>query len=251
MSGNVEGRGPARRAPAAESAPGQSAEARSAENGAAKVRAQTSRAARGEAAKHERERRIVAAAREVAAAEGWRAVTTRRLATEIGFTQPVIYSHFASMGDVMAAAAIEGFDALADATDAAVAAVTAAGAGADGPDAASDSAQFGSPGVADRATRASHLEAGARAYLDFARREPALYEAMFSRATGLRFATSDAPKPLRRGFATVAAQVGGDPTRAEVLWSALHGLAELDRAGRLRADAREARLAVLVELFTG
>ena len=45
----------------------------------------------------ERRRLIVTAARELAEAEGWDAVTTRRLAAEIEYSQPVLYSHFANM----------------------------------------------------------------------------------------------------------------------------------------------------------
>ena len=37
--------------------------------------------------------RIVAAAREIAEVEGWPAVTVRRLADTIGFSQPVLYGH--------------------------------------------------------------------------------------------------------------------------------------------------------------
>ncbi|MFC4083524.1 TetR family transcriptional regulator, partial [Amycolatopsis samaneae] len=62
----------------------------------------------------ERERRIVAAARELAEAEGWDAVTTRRLAAKIEYSQPVLYSHFSGKGAIMAAAAVEGFAELAE-----------------------------------------------------------------------------------------------------------------------------------------
>jgi AcrR family transcriptional regulator len=42
----------------------------------------------------EREYRIVSAARIIAEREGWDAVTIRRLASEIEYSQPVLYSHF-------------------------------------------------------------------------------------------------------------------------------------------------------------
>jgi hypothetical protein len=43
-----------------------------------------------------------------------------------------------------------------------------------------------------------------------------------------------------------------DPdTLAEVVWSAMHGLASLARSGRLRPDFQDKRLAILVDLFTG
>ena len=52
----------------------------------------TDRRAREQAA---RERLILDAARSIAEAEGWEAVTTRRLSTEIEYSQPVLYKHFA------------------------------------------------------------------------------------------------------------------------------------------------------------
>jgi AcrR family transcriptional regulator len=61
-----------------------------------------------------RHRLIVTAARELAEAEGWEAVTTRRLAERVEYSQPVLYSHFRNRGAIIAAVAIEGFAELAD-----------------------------------------------------------------------------------------------------------------------------------------
>jgi AcrR family transcriptional regulator len=68
---------------------------------------------RRERERAERERLIVAAARELAEAEGWEAVTTRRLAAEIEYSQPVLYSHFKGKDAIMAAVAVEGCAELA------------------------------------------------------------------------------------------------------------------------------------------
>jgi AcrR family transcriptional regulator len=40
------------------------------------------------------QRAIITAARQMAEAEGWDAVTIRRLADRIDYSQPVLYSHF-------------------------------------------------------------------------------------------------------------------------------------------------------------
>src|SRR6201999_853225 len=61
----------------------------------------------------EREHRIVAAARGIAEREGWAAVTIRRLADEIEYSQPVLYSHFANRDAIVAAVAVEGFEEIA------------------------------------------------------------------------------------------------------------------------------------------
>jgi len=82
-----------------------------------------------------------------------------------------------------------------------------------------------------------------RAYLDFAAAHPRLYEAMFSLPSGLAFAAADAPGPLQRAFSLIRdAFPDADGTRAEVAWAALHGLATLQAAGRLRPGAAQARL---------
>ena len=177
-----------------------------------------------------RRRLIVTTARKLAEAEGWDAVTTRRLSTEIEYSQPVLYKHFTGMEQIADAVAIDGFGELADVT-------RAARSGA---------------GTADEA-----LARIAHAYLDFARDNPAVYDAMFTRATTLRFAAQDTPPQLEAAFAELHQAVGliADEQDAdaltEVFWAALHGLATLTRAGRLRPGYDSDRLQVLVNQFTG
>jgi AcrR family transcriptional regulator len=180
------------------------------------------RRTRERAARH---RLILSTARSLAEAEGWDAVTTRRLATEIEYSQPVLYKHFASMEDIAEALALEGFRELADVLRAA----------------RTD---------ADAAQRP--LRSMARAYLSFARDNPALYDAMFIRATKLKFAADDTPAPLvagfaelREGVATVAHGEDAD-TLTELLWAALHGLVMLARGGRLRPEHDAERVELLV-----
>src|SRR6201996_8495559 len=68
---------------------------------------------RRERERAQRERLIVTTARELAEAEGWDAVTTRRLAAEIEYSQPVLYSHFKGKDAIMAAVAVQGCAELA------------------------------------------------------------------------------------------------------------------------------------------
>lgn len=90
-----------------------------------------------------------------------------------------------------------------------------------------------------------------RAYLDFAAAQPRVYEAMFSMPTGLVFAADDPPGPLGRAFDGIrAAFPDADGTRAEVAWSALHGLATLQAAGRLAPGRAQARLDLLHRVLT-
>ncbi|WP_412544199.1 TetR/AcrR family transcriptional regulator [Longispora sp. K20-0274] len=169
----------------------------------------------------QRHQLIVTAARELAETEGWEAVTTRRLADRIEYSQPVLYSHFAGKDAIVAAVAVVGFAELA-------AALEAAG-------------------------RSAGLAGAARAYVAFAEANPALYDAMFSLATDLPFGGPDAPEALRAAFGQLLgalAPLAGDrdaETFTEVGWSALHGLVTLTRGGRLRPDLAEQRLTILVD----
>jgi AcrR family transcriptional regulator len=178
----------------------------------------------------ERERLIVAAARELAEAEGWEAVTTRRLAEQIEYSQPVLYSHFKGKDAIMAAVAVEGFAELA--------------------------AELRAARTAAAEPRAA-LAAVAQAYALFADTRPVLYEAMFTNAVDLVFASPETPAVLQDGFAELREAVrplAGDDdldVRTEVLWAGLHGLITLARGGRLRPEGHERRLALLLRGFSG
>jgi hypothetical protein len=88
--------------------------------------------------------------------------------------------------------------------------------------------------------------------MDFARRRPALYDAMFSQTVDLPFATAAAPPALHAGFGELAEALrphaNGDDLGllTEVFWAALHGLATLTRGGRLPAGSHDRRLAILL-----
>ena len=93
------------------------------------------------------------------------------------------------------------------------------------------------------------------AYSSFATENPALYDAMFTRTTRLRFGAEDTPAPLTAAFAelreAVAAVAGGPDvdTLTEVLWAALHGLTTLGRGDRLRPGRDTDRIELLVNQF--
>jgi AcrR family transcriptional regulator len=172
----------------------------------------------------ERRQQILDAARAMAEADGWTAVTSRRLADAIGYTQPVLYGHFpGGKTEIMRTAALAGFAELAAAMQAAT---------GDKP---------GQQAVA----------AVAEAYLGFAATHPSLYEAMFQLPIDARFAQDDAEAELRSGFNALGAALGsnGDGTATELLWSALHGMSLLERAGRMRHERRPSRIAELAARF--
>src|SRR3954451_4774283 len=79
---------------------------------------------RKERERADRERLIVATARDLAERSGWDAVTTRKLAERIEYSQPVLYSHFRGKREIIAAVALDGATELAAAVRAATSAAT-------------------------------------------------------------------------------------------------------------------------------
>lgn len=185
---------------------------------------------RKERERADREKLIVTAARELAETEGWDAVTTRRLADKVEYSQPVLYSHFKGKDAIVAAVAVEGFAELADC-------LRDARTAADDPRAA--------------------LAAVSQAYLSFADWRPALYDVMFGQSVDLPFATPEAPAALQAGFDELTQAIRPYAGKAdlglltETFWAALHGLVTLTRSGRLPAHASEARLELLLARFGG
>jgi AcrR family transcriptional regulator len=178
---------------------------------------------RRERARVDRRDLIVRTARELAETEGWEAVTTRRLAEHVDYSQPVLYGHFKNMDAIATAVALDGIEELT--------------------------------GVLREARTRDGLRGLARAYLEYAEEHPAVYEAMFVRRTDLEFGTTETPAVLRAAFAEFLAGVTpytprDAETMAEVFWSALHGQATLNQGARLRPEYRQARADLLVELLT-
>ena len=175
----------------------------------------------------DRERLIVATARELAEQQGWDAVTTRRLAERIEYSQPVLYSHFRGKREIIGAVALEGAAEMAVAMRSATAAAS---------------------------TPRDRVAALARAYLDFAERNPAVYDALFQLDGGLAYAQEDTPEQLKDAFAALMetlGEVAGDGVDpelfTEVFWASLHGVATLTRSRRLLPEDAERRLELLVD----
>jgi len=182
---------------------------------------------RRERERAQRHQLIITAARELAETEGWEAVTTRRLAERVEYSQPVLYSHFNGKDAIVSAVAMDGFSELAAHLRRARQAAP-------------------EPGQA--------LRAVCRAYLEFATERPALYQAMFILPTNLKFASAETPPPLRAAFGEFVSCFRPDKRRelfAEVIWSALHGMAVLSDSGRIPPDGQEERLDFLVTRIAG
>ncbi|MFG3342948.1 TetR/AcrR family transcriptional regulator [Glycomyces sp. NPDC048151] len=180
---------------------------------------------RRERQRAERHQLIITTARELAEAEGWDAVTTRKLADKVEYSQPVLYGHFANMQALRDAVAVEGFGELHERLrDARLEAPAAEG-----------------------------IRAIAASYLAFAAAHPAAYQAMFILPTRVQFGSPETPAPLRAGFNEIVGAFGPPNDRnsalAELFWGALHGLAVLQNEGRMPKQYQEQRVELLVTLF--
>ncbi len=185
---------------------------------------------RKERERADRHQRIVSAARRLAETEGWDAVTVRKLAESIEYSQPVLYSHFRSRTEIVGAVALEGCTELTAAIRKAVPAGT---------------------------TGRHAVAALADTYMAFAQRHPAVYDSMFNLSNGLLYADEDTPAPLREAFTALLDTLGevagavAPGLYTEVCWAALHGLVTLTRAGRLPPEHTPDRLKVLVNWIVG
>ena len=173
-----------------------------------------------------RRARIISTARQIAEAEGWSNVTVRRLADEIAYSQPVLYSHFPSREAILDAVAIEGFEEMGLMLERA----------------------------RKRAKGGRLLESVASAYLKFAASSPALYEVMFSIRLSVPFDDAATPPELHFAFVQLMELFREQSSRPEILselfWANLHGIAELTRAGRFPPHRQKERVRELVQLFS-
>jgi AcrR family transcriptional regulator len=179
----------------------------------------------------ERRERIVNAARALAEDQGWEAVTTRRLADAIEYSQPVLYGHFPQgRSQIVTAVALAGFAELA--------------------------AALSGSALGPEASDVERIRSLVTAYLDIADRNPATYDAMFLLPVGVPFASAETPEVMRDAFEAIAGTLRrldvpptDAETTAEVLWGAMHGLVALQRANRYSPEHQAERVETLVRLF--
>lgn len=179
---------------------------------------------RGDEAKAERRARILDAALRLGAERGWDHVTVRDIATEVGYTAPIVYQHFAGKEGLLHALVESGFDQLADVL------TTATDTTGQDP--------------------AESLQALGRAYWRFAFDLAPLYLLMHQ-LPGVPFGTAATPASARRAFAALRAAVAAaNPSLTDAaaldgatdqLWAALHGLAGLTLQNRIKGGRRRAR----------
>ncbi|SRR5713226_757340 len=183
----------------------------------------------GSQQRRERERQairqsILSAARQIAIEEGWQAVTTRKVADRIEYSQPTIYEYFDNKEAILMALVYQGFEDM-------LAAMQTARAQHEQPE--------------------EQLLAMTRAYWSFAFRCPELYQVMYGFG-GISFTHAETPAEARATFVLLRDTllswlqrkqvVLAEPDAAiDALWGAVHGLITLTIAGRIAGGEQRAR----------
>jgi AcrR family transcriptional regulator len=170
--------------------------------------------------------RLLDAAREIAAEDGWQAVTIRRIAERLQYASPILYQHFAGKDALLLELVGVGFHELTGALRP---------AGEVPPD--------------------QVLTTLANAYWNFAFSARELYQVMHG-LDGVPFGTSETPKQAHITFTVVRAallrlaEAGGrrlpdaDGT-VDVIWAYLHGFVSLTMSGRIAGGPERARMLLL------
>ena len=165
---------------------------------------------------------ILAAAREIASTEGWRAVTIRKIAARVEYSPPVIYEYFDSKEDLLLELVRTGY--------------------------------AGQLRAIERAREAHEdpqeaLLAMSRAWCRFAFESPDLYQAMYGLG-GVSFPATELRKEGERLAGTISevltevlAKNGKEAEdvwdKVTLAWGTLHGLVALHMAGRIPGGAEE------------
>lgn len=167
--------------------------------------------------------RILAAARDIAATEGWRAVTIRRIAERIEYSPPTLYAYFDSKEDLLLELVRMGYAEQLRAVE--------------------------SAREASRNPEEAFLSM-ARAWCSFAFDSPDLYQAMYGLG-GVTFPVAE----LRREGEKIADVMGGTleeilrsngkevddvPNKVILGWGTAHGVVALAMAGRIQGGREEA-----------
>ena len=165
---------------------------------------------------------ILAAAREIASAEGWQAVTIRKIAARVEYSPPVIYEYFDSKEDLLLELMRMGYAGQLEAIEKA-------------RDASEDPTEA--------------LLGMSRAWCRFAFESPDLYQVMYGLG-GVSFPVTELKREgekIAETIAQVLTQVlANNGKEAEdvwekvtLAWGSLHGLISLHMAGRIPGGADE------------
>ncbi len=179
--------------------------------------------------RRERERQeirqsILSAARQIAIEEGWQAVTTRKVAERIEYSQPTIYEYFDNKEAILMALLSQGFEQV-------LSAMRSAKAQHEQPEA--------------------QLLAMSHAYWAFAFRCPELYQVMHGLG-GVSFSHAETPADARAIFALLRETLQSwiqtnhvvmeEPDAAiDAIWGLVHGLITLAMMGRIAQGEQRAK----------
>jgi AcrR family transcriptional regulator len=168
--------------------------------------------ARRQKEKEALKKKILNVAKKIAVKEGWQAVTIRRIAGEIHYSLPVIYSHFKDKAEIIFLIAQEGYEKLMEELNTAV--------------------DQGQANVKDE------LLNYCSAYYEFGLSNPAIYHAMF----GENYTTPNLDNEVQASHSEQVYNFLVDKIRPqteaarnclELIWANMHGLVSLSHLNKV------------------
>jgi AcrR family transcriptional regulator len=173
-------------------------------------------------------KKILNVAKKIAVKEGWGSVTIRRIASEISYSLPVIYSHFRDKAEIVFLIANEGFEKLTEELNQAI-----------------DN---------DKQDTKTELLNYCNAYYKFGIENPAIYHAMYdSSISDSENGESDQSEKVKNYLVNkLEPKTEKSKSYLELLWANVHGLVSLSHLKKVssaKVDSEE-YLKRLVEAYT-
>jgi AcrR family transcriptional regulator len=173
-------------------------------------------------------KKILNVAKKIAVKEGWGSVTIRRIASEISYSLPVIYSHFRDKAEIVFLIANEGYEKLTEELNLAV--------------------------DTDKQDTKTELLNYCNAYYKFGIENPAIYHAMYGNNTSdVEVADSEQAEKVKNFLVEkLAPKTEKSKSYLELLWANVHGLVSLSHLKKVSSDKIDSDqyLKRLVDAFT-
>ena len=173
-------------------------------------------------------KKILTVAKRIAIKEGWNSVTIRRIAAEISYSLPVIYSHFKDKAEIIYLIANEGYDKLMTELSAAV--------------------------ESDDRDLKTELLNYCEAYYKFGVENPAIYHAMYGQNYTDQTNVSSEQANRVYNFLVEKIKPSTDSAKSclELIWANVHGLVSLTHLNKVSSTKIDSQdyLNRLVDAYT-
>lgn len=155
-------------------------------------------------------KKILTVAKKIAVKDGWDGVTIRRIAAEIQYSLPVIYSHFKDKAEIIFLISEEGYEKLSESIQ-----------------------QIDEKQETDVKTKAVEY---ANAYFNFGIENIAVYQAMYGESFAYKRVSTKGEELYNAVVDKFQGMVTDPSATLNMIWSNLHGLVSLVHLQKISAD---------------